>query len=147
MVIAAASMDDVLAISCFTILLGITFNTNPDLILLILHGPLEILVALVWGLTWGLLITFLPPSPNPNSTMRLVLLCGGALLALFGSDLIHLKGAGALAILVMAFTAGVGWRKQGWEGDSNPVTESLAALWVFFQPLLFSLIGAEIQVL
>ena len=28
LVIAAASMDDVLAISCFTILLGITFQQN-----------------------------------------------------------------------------------------------------------------------
>ena len=32
----------------------------------------------------------------------------------------------------------------GW-GDSNPVTETLASLWVFFQPLLFSLIGAEVD--
>ena len=144
LVIAAASMDDVLAISCFTILLGITFNDQPNLALLILHGPLEIVVAVVWGLLWGILITFLPPQPNPNPILRLLLLGGGALLALFGSDLIHLKGAGALAILVMAFTAGVGWRSQGW-GDSNPVTESLAKLWIFFQPLLFSLIGAEID--
>ena len=54
------------------------------------------------------------------------------------------QGSGALAILVMAFTAGTAWRKQGW-GDSNPVTETLASLWVFFQPLLFSLIGAEVD--
>ena len=89
----------------------------------------------------------------------------------------YLQGSGALAILVMAFTAGTAWRKQGWEtpngsvlmtislhiawykktsrlpqdnqnigwGDSNPVTETLASLWVFFQPLLFSLIGAEVD--
>ena len=57
-----------------------------------------------------------------------------------------LQGSGALAILVMAFTAGTAWRKQGW-GDSNPVTETLASLWVFFQPLLFSLIGAEVKLL
>ena len=56
-----------------------------------------------------------------------------------------LQGAGALAILVMAFTAGVGWRRQGWD-DDNPVADSLAKMWIVFQPLLFSLIGAEIQV-
>ena len=55
------------------------------------------------------------------------------------------QGAGALAILVMAFTAGVGWRRQGW-GDDNPVAAHLAKMWIVFQPLLFSLIGAEIQV-
>ena len=47
---------------------------------------------------------------------------------------------------MMAFTAGVGWRRQGW-GDNNPVSESLAHMWIIFQPLLFSLIGAEIQVM
>ena len=56
------------------------------------------------------------------------------------------QGAGALAILVMAFTAGLGWRSQGW-GDDNPVSAHLASLWIVFQPLLFSLIGAEIQVI
>ena len=30
---------------------------------------------------------------------------------------IHFKGAGALGVLVMAFVAGVGWRKQGWSND------------------------------
>ena len=55
------------------------------------------------------------------------------------------QGAGALAILVMAFTAGLGWRRQGW-GEDNPVSAHLASLWIVFQPLLFSLIGAEIQV-
>ena len=45
----------------------------------------------------------------------------------------------------MAFTAGVGWRRQGW-GDDNPVAAHLASMWIVFQPLLFSLIGAEIQV-
>ena len=46
----------------------------------------------------------------------------------------------------MAFTAGVGWRRQGWT-DDNPVSGYLANMWVVFQPLLFSLIGAEIQVI
>jgi len=150
LVIAAASMDDVLAISCFTILLGITFSStgsseDTNMVMLLLHAPLEILVAVVFGLFWGVLVTYLPAQPDPSPAFRLVMLLLGALLAMFGSDVIHLKGAGALAILVMAFTAGVGWRKQGW-GEQNPVAEYLANMWIVFQPLLFSLIGAEIQV-
>ena len=97
--IAAASMDDVLAISCFTILLGITFHGSGDqdsaddtsMTMLLLHAPLEIAVALVFGLFWGVLITYLPAQPNPSSSLRLVLLLLGALLAMFGSDVIHLK--------------------------------------------------------
>ena len=36
-------------------------------------------------------------------------------------------------------------RKFGWT-DDNTVTKTLANLWVIFQPILFGLIGTEIQV-
>jgi len=145
LVIAAASVDDVLAISAFTIILGITFNPSADLASVILQGPLEAFVGVVFGLFWGVLAVFLPPSPNPSTILRLLVLVGGALLALFGSDVVGLPGSGALAVLVLAFVSGVGWRRQGW-GDNNPVTQALAAAWVVLQPLLFGLIGTEIQV-
>jgi len=144
LVIAAASVDDVLAISCFTILLGVTFNSDADLASVILQGPLEAFLGLVFGLVWGILVIFLPPSPSPSTVLRVLLLGGGALLALFGSQVAELPGAGALAVLVMAFMAGMGWRNQGW-GDDNPVSDVLAALWLVFQPLLFALIGTEIK--
>ena len=64
-------MDDVLAISCFTIILGITFTGgDTGLAMLLLHAPLEILVAVVFGLAWGLLVTYLPPQPSPSSGVR-----------------------------------------------------------------------------
>ena len=145
LVIAAASVDDVLAISCFTILLGITFNSSSNLALSILQGPLEALAGIAFGLGWGALVIILPPQPKPSTLLRLLLLGGGALVALFGCDLVGLPGAGALAVLVMAFMAGLGWRRQGWT-DSNPVSQTLASLWFVFQPLLFSFIGTEIRV-
>ena len=36
-------------------------------------------------------------------------------------------------------------RKLGWN-DDNVVTKTLANFWVIFQPILFGLIGTEIQV-
>merc|ERR1719270_2223327 len=145
LVIAAASVDDVLAISCFTILLGVTFNPSDNIALSILQGPLEALAGIAFGLGWGALVIILPPQPKPSTLLRLLLLGGGALVALFGCDLVGLPGAGALAVLVMAFMAGLGWRRQGWT-DSNPVSLTLASLWFVFQSLLFSFIGTEIRV-
>ena len=105
--IAAASVDDVLAISAFTILLGVTFNSNQEnLALLILQGPLEAVVGVLWGIGWGLLMMILPPRPNPSVVLRVLLLVGGSLLALFGSTKVGLPGSGALAVLVMGFVAG-----------------------------------------
>ena len=60
--------------------------------------------------------------------------------------MIEYSGAGALAVLVMAFVAGVGWRHQGWTDDQNEVSKYLGQLWIVFQPILFGLIGTEIKV-
>ena len=143
LVIAAASIDDVLAISCFTILVGVIFNPSNDLARTVLQGPIEVIVGLVYGVLYGLLAVYLPAQP-PNSGQRLVVLVGGGLLALFGLPHLDLPGAGPLAVLVMAFVVGLGWRRQGW-GDDNPVTSALATAWTLLQPLLFSLIGAEVD--
>ena len=51
----------------------------------------------------------------------------------------------------MAFVAGFGWRKLGcWADDGgadNAVSQYLKSMWFVFQPILFGLIGTEIQVL
>ena len=67
LVIAAASVDDVLAISGFTILLGITFKPDADLVSIIFQGPLEAFVGLLFGTAFGALVAFLP-ARDPNST-------------------------------------------------------------------------------
>ena len=138
-----------MSISAFTILLGITLDSSASLERMILQGPLEVFVGVVWGIFWGGVATFLPPFPRdgtqPSTFMRLIVMIGGALIALFGSEMVHVEGSGALAVLVMGFVAGIGWRSQGWE-DDNPVTDVLAKIWMVFQPLLFGLIGTEIQV-
>ena len=40
---------------------------------------------------------------------RFVILFLGGIIAYFGSKAVELEGAGALAVLVMAFVAGIGW--------------------------------------
>ena len=113
--IAAASIDDVLAISCFTVLVGVTFNPGSDLARTALQGPLEVVAGLGYGLLLGTTATFLPPAAGgePSAAQRLAVVVGGGLLALFGLPHLELPGAGPLAVLVMAFVVGLGWRRQG----------------------------------
>ena len=74
-----------------------------------------------------------------------MILFGGGLIALFGAHLIHYDGAGGLATIIMAFVAGIQWRREGW-GDHNPVTKTFQRMWIILQPVIFALIGTEIQV-
>jgi len=76
---------------------------------------------------------------------RWLILFGGGLIALFGAHLIHYDGAGGLATIIMAFVAGIQWRREGW-GDHNPVTKTFQRMWIILQPVIFALIGTEIQV-
>ena len=45
----------------------------------------------------------------------------------------------------MAFVAGMEWRKEGW-GDHNPVTKTFHRMWIILEPVIFALIGTEIQI-
>merc|ERR1712083_644739 len=46
---------------------------------------------------------------------------------------------------IMAFVASMEWRKEGW-GDHNPVTKTFKRMWIILEPVIFALIGTEIQV-
>ncbi len=147
LVIAAASVDDVLAISGFTVLLGVTFKPDLNFAAAMLRGPAEFLIGLLVGIAWGGLVVVLPGRDDKNyAALRFVFLLGGGIIALFGSKSVHVPGAGPLAVLVMAFVAGVGWRWQGWTDEQNEVSKYLSKMWFVFQPVLFGLIGTEIQI-
>jgi len=146
LVIAACSADDVVAISGFGIFLGITFQKDASVTQLIFHGPIEVLIGLSFGIFWGILAQWIPNRNHKNvAFFRFVILFSGGLIALFGAHLIHYDGAGGLAAIIMSFVAGMRWRKEGW-GDHNPVTNCFRKMWIILEPVIFALIGTEIQV-
>jgi len=146
LVIAACSADDVVAISGFGIFLGLTFNTGAPILELVLHGPIEVLIGVSFGIVWGLMAQWIPNKDHHHvAFFRWLILFGGGLIALFGAHLIHYDGAGGLATIILAFVAGMKWRKEGW-GDHNPVTKTFQRMWIILEPIIFALIGTEIQV-
>jgi len=146
LVIAACAADDVVAISGFGIFLGVTFSLGSPLWKLILHGPIEVVIGVSFGVFWGIICQWIPHKDHRHvAFFRWLILFGGGLIALFGAHLIHYDGAGGLASIIMAFVAGMQWRREGW-GDHNPVTKTFQRMWIILQPIIFALIGTEIQV-
>merc|ERR1719173_219596 len=146
LVIAACSADDVVAISGFGIFLGITFKEDASVTQLVLHGPIEVCIGLLFGVAWGILAQWIPNKNHKNvAFFRFLILFFGGLIALFGAHQIHYDGAGGLAAIIMAFVAGMQWRKEGW-GDHNPVMKTFRRMWIILEPVIFALIGTEIQV-
>merc|ERR1712142_1045885 len=146
LVIAACSADDVVAISGFGIFLGITFKEDASVTQLVLHGPIEVCIGLLFGVAWGILAQWIPNKNHKNvAFFRFLILFFGGLIALFGAHQIHYDCPGGLAAIIMAFVAGMRWRKEGW-GDHNPVTNTFRKMWIILEPVIFALIGTEIQI-
>lgn len=49
--------------------------------------------------------------------LRVLMLLGGGLLAVFGSEAIELGGAGPLAVVAAAFVSCYFWQQEGWDVD------------------------------
>lgn len=47
--------------------------------------------------------------------LRILMLLGGGMIAVFGSELVHLEGAGPLAVVAAAFVSIWIWSTQGWD--------------------------------
>ena len=146
LVISACAADDVVAISGFGIFLGITFNEDADTLQLALHGPIEVALGLSFGISWGLMSQWLPDKDHPHvAFFRWFIVFAGGLIALYGAHLVHYDGAGGLAAILLALVASMQWRKEGW-GEHNPVSDIFNKMWIILEPIIFALIGTEIQV-
>ncbi|KAK9981285.1 hypothetical protein ABG768_000838 [Culter alburnus] len=141
LLMAACSVDDIIAITCFTTCLGIAFATGA-VWLNVLRGPLEVLGGAVTGVVLGYFLHYFPSRDQGNLILkRSFLVLGLSVFALFGSNVAGIPGAGGLCTLVLAFVAGIGWGK-----NKALVEEVVERFWHVFQPLLFGLIGAEIVI-
>ncbi|KDR23967.1 Mitochondrial sodium/hydrogen exchanger NHA2 [Zootermopsis nevadensis] len=145
LVIAASSIDDIVAISGFGVVVGLIFSTG-DLMQQLVHGPIEVVIGLSFGIGWGILLMFIPHKDDVWVVReRAFLIGGGGLFAVLGSSLVGYSGAGPLACIVAAFLACSGWKMLGWSSSFNPVADIYSVIWKVFEPVLFGLIGTEID--
>jgi NhaP-type Na+/H+ or K+/H+ antiporter len=151
LVVAAASFDDVVAISGFSMFIGLAIG-NGNIILEALHGPINIIAGGVCGAGGAYLLCLTKLWDTDHKRSAVILLLG--LIFTFSSKFLHFAGAGALASLVMAAGAAQLWsRGAGGSLSSGPddmmahhVEEILCNIWrVFAEPLLFSVIGSALD--
>ncbi|XP_014288883.1 sodium/hydrogen exchanger 9B2 [Halyomorpha halys] len=145
LVIAASSIDDILSISVFGVIMSAIFTPESDMTMAILQGPLELLGGLVGGGIWGSLCGYLG-TQNDEEWKQTSLIGLGGFVAVVGSYEFGIPGAGPLAVITSAFVANFVWNNYGsFSPDKNPVSDKFSNIWAFVQPALFGLIGAEVD--
>lgn len=151
LVVAAASFDDVVAISGFSMFIGLAVGKG-DVLYSALHGPQEIGLGLVGGLLGGCIMTVTVLWNKPWKRAAVLLILGIGFV--FSANYAHFSGAGALASLVMAGATGQFWAR-GFGGPlslgPNPefvheAEHDLCTVWEqLAQPLLFGVIGSALD--
>jgi len=151
LVVAAASFDDVVAISGFSMFIGLAVGEG-DVLMSALHGPMEIGLGVLAGMLAACVLsaTKLWDASWKRSAVLLVFGVGFT----FSAKHAHMSGAGALASLVAAGAAGQFWA-GGFGGPlslgphpewRHEVEHHLCLLWRYgAEPLLFAVIGSALD--
>jgi NhaP-type Na+/H+ or K+/H+ antiporter len=105
LLIAAASVDNLIAITGFGVCLGLVFYSGSSLVWSIFKSPVEVLVGVIYGIIIGVVLWFIPSKwdsykNKSKNTLRLNILLLLGIFSLFGSASLDLGGAGALGCLV-----------------------------------------------
>ncbi|XP_014444343.1 sodium/hydrogen exchanger 9B1 isoform X2 [Tupaia chinensis] len=141
LLIAASSMDDVVAITGFTTCMSLVFSPG-GVINNLLSSLRDVLIGLMVGTVLGIILRYFPSGDQTKLTFkRALLVLSMCLSAVLGSQRIGLHASGGLCTLVLTFIAGTTWADE-----KIGVQRLIAAAWNIFQPLLFGLVGAEVNV-
>ena len=142
MVMAAASLDDIAVIVVNGALLGLLVTRSTNMSVQLLRLPVGLLLGIAAGAALGwLLIRWIERfRPNANRQVLLVLALSLLLLRLQSSinTLVPFTGlvaAMALGVLLLELRPNL----------AQPISAKLASIWVFAELVLFTLVGAQVD--
>ncbi|MBC8206826.1 MAG: cation:proton antiporter [Kiritimatiellaeota bacterium] len=143
MVLAAASLDDVFAITIFTILLGIYSGHAVSIGGALAGIPISIVLGIGVGVLAGWILLKLFERFNPRATKRTLIIIGVSILLVRLQHLLegHVPFAALLSVMALGF-----FILEKREHMAHELSSKLGKIWVFASILLFTLVGAQVDV-
>lgn len=143
MVMAAASLDDIAVIVVNGVLLGLLLQRNGNLAAQLLRLPLGLLLGAAAGAALGWLLIHWIERFRPQANRQLLLILALALLLLRLQA--GIEGLVPFTGLVAAIAMGVLLLELR-PALAAPIAAKLASVWVFAELVLFTLVGAQVDV-
>ena len=143
LVLAASSVDDIFVIVVYSILIGIYTGSNVNIYWKLLGIPISIILGIGVGLIVGWLLYKLFKKYNPRATKRmLILLSISILLVRVEHSLEHiLQFSALLAVMSMGFI--ILEKRQDY---AHELSAKLSKLWIFAEIILFTMVGAQVNI-
>ncbi len=140
-VLAGASLDDVFAITCFSVFLSLAVTGQVNVVKVALSIPFSITIGILSGIFVGLILAYYFKKHHENiraTEKTLVLLACAALLVDIGNTY-HF--AALLSIMTIGFIL-----LEKAEPIAHELSRKFAKIWVFAEIILFVLIGYSIDI-
>ncbi len=143
MVLAAASLDDVFVIVVYSVLIGIYTGTNVDIALQLAGIPISILLGVAAGLVIGVVLFRVFRRFDPRATKRVLVLLGLSVLLVRAEHLLQswLPFAALLTVMAMGFII-----LEKDEHMAHEISAKLGKIWVFAEIVLFTMVGAQVNI-
>lgn len=141
-IMTGASVDDVFVIVLFTVFVGIAKNGNftPTHFLII---PTSIIFGLIAGILLGRFLSFVFSKSNIQNTIKIIIILSVSFV-LVTIEKIPFNSIGFSGLLaVMALGASI---KQKNQKLSIQLSEALSKLWIGAEIVLFTLVGASVNI-
>ncbi len=144
MVMAAASVDDVFVIVVHSAVLGIYVGHHTGIAMQVASVPISLVAGAMVGLGAGLLLYHVFARFNPRATKRALAIVALSVLIAVRLEAV-LEGVFPFAGLVSAMAIGFIILERD-EAMAHELSAKLAKVWVFAEIVLFSMVGAEVDV-
>ncbi len=143
MVLAAAAIDDVFVIVIFSILVGILTGQDVNIAWSLAGIPISIILGVGVGLAVGLVLFALFRRFNPRATKRVLVILGLSVLLVRVEHLTAewVPFAALLAVMGIGFII-----LEKDERMAHEISAKLGKIWVFAEIVLFTMVGAEVNV-
>jgi len=143
LVLAGASVDDVVAIVAYSVLIGIYTGGQVNVAWKLVGIPLSILTGVLVGLGLGVLLYKLFERFNPRATKRALVIVGLSIgLVWLGTLLerINLPFAALIAVMAIGFVI-----LERRERMAHELSAKFGKIWVFAEIVLFAMVGAQVK--
>lgn len=143
MVMAAASIDDIYVIVAHGVILGLYVGHRVNIAWQVASVPLSLVLGIVVGLGIGAALYLLFDRFNPRATKRVLVVVALSLLLVRLQHLLAdiVPFAGLVSAMAIGFVI-----LEKREHMAHEISAKLAKLWVFAEIVLFSMVGAQVNI-
>ncbi len=143
LILAGASIDDVVAITIFSAIIGMYGGKQINLFRQLLNIPLSIVLGILVGVIFSILLLYLFNRYHIRNTKKTLMILGAAIIIKSLEDGLHdiVPIASLLGVMVIGFV--ILERKPKL---AEALSSKFNKIWVFAEILLFVLVGAQVNV-